>query len=218
MSLVVFDFDDTLSQSDLSVLLGREYDVAGEMRGLVEQGLRGEVDVETTLRHRVSLLEGMPASRVHAGFERCRMREGAAELLTDLRRSGVRVAIVTGSFERGVETALDRAGVAVDHIVANRLVLENGALTGEIDGPLLEDRKDAALAELAAVEGIDVERVIAVGNGATDLPMLQLAGTAVGFTPEPIVEDHCDIVVTSMRKLRLYFEQHRIIDSNDSGG
>lgn len=218
MSLVVFDFDGTLSQSDLSVLLGREYDVAGEMRGLVEQGLRGEVDFETTLRHRVSLLEGMPERRVQTAFERSRLRKGAAELLTDLRRSGVRVAIVTGSFDRGVETALDRDGVAVDHVVANRLVLENGALTGDVDGPLLANRKDTALAELAAAEGFDVGQTIAVGNGTTDLPMLRLAGTAVGFSPEPIVEEYCDVVVTSMRKLRLYFEQYGIIDSGESGG
>lgn len=212
MTLVAFDFDETLSRSDLSVLLGREYDVSGEVRGLVEQGERGDVDFGTTLRHRVSLLEGMPEQRVRDAFERCTLREGAPELLADLRRSGVHVAVVTGSFERGVETALERAGVRTDHLVANRLVVENGALTGEVEGPLVDDGKDRALAELAAAEGVDVGRAIAVGNGATDLPMLRLAGTAVGFEPEPIVEQHCDVVVTSIRKLRLYFEQHDILD------
>jgi len=141
MTLVAFDFE-TLSQSDLSVLLGQEADVESEIRGLLEQGLRDEIDFATSLRQRVSLLEGMPADQVETAFERCQLRDGAAELIADLRRSDVSVAIITGSFERGVETALERADIAVDHLVANRLVLENGALTGEVDGPLLEDEKD----------------------------------------------------------------------------
>jgi len=218
MTLVVFDFDGSLSQSDLTVLLGQEHDVAGEIRGLAEQGLRGDVDFATTLRQRASLLEGMPEDRVEAAYERCKLREGVTELIGDLRRSDVSVGVITGSFEDGVETALGRAGVAVDHLVANRLVVENGAVTGEVEGPLLDRGKEAVLEELAAAEGLDLEGTIAVGNGATDLRMLQVAGTAIGFDPEPLVAEHCDEVVTSIRKLRLYFEQHGIIETGEGGG
>ncbi|MEF8937745.1 MAG: HAD family phosphatase [Halovenus sp.] len=217
MTFVAFDFDGTLTQSDLTVLLGREYDVAGEIRGLAEQGLRGEVPFERTLRQRASLLEGMPEERVTAAFERCKLRRGAADLIADLRRSGVRVAIITGTFDRGVEVALERAGVAVDHVVANRLVLENGAVTGAVEGPLLDSGKDQALGELTTAEGEDLGRTITVGNGATDLPMLRMAGTAIGFDPDPVVEEYCDVVVTSIRKLRLHFEQHAVIDTGESG-
>jgi len=218
MALVAFDFDGTLTQSDLTVLLGREYDAASEIRGLTEQGLRGEVDFATTLRQRVSLLEEMPEARVDAAFERCKLRGGAADLISALRRSGVRVAIVTGTFERGVEAALDRAGVAADHVVANRLVFENGAVTGAVEGPLVDDEKDRALQELALGEGVDLDRTIAVGNGSTDLPMLRIAGTAIGLNPEPVVEEYCDVVVTSIQKLRLHFEQHAVIRTGDSEG
>jgi phosphoserine phosphatase len=217
MTLVAFDFDGTLTQSDLTVLLGREYDVAGEIRGLAEQGLRGEVDFATTLRQRVSLLEGMPETRVTAAFERCKLRSGAAALIADLRRSDVCVAIITGTFGRGVEAALERAGVAVDHVVANRLVLENEAVTGDVEGPLLDREKDQALEELAITEGVDLGQTIAVGNGTTDLPMLRLAGTAIGFDPDPVVASYCDITATSVRKLRLYFEQHDIVDMEGHG-
>ncbi|MFD1562638.1 HAD family hydrolase [Haloarchaeobius amylolyticus] len=216
MTLVAFDFDDTLSQSDLSILLGREYDVASEMRGLLEQGLRDETDFETSLRERVSLLEGMPERRIESAFDRCRLRDGAAELIVDLRRSDVVVAIVTGGFERGVETTLDRAGVAVDHLVANRLVLENGALTGDVEGPVLDDAKDQPLGELAVTSGDSLDRTIAVGGGVTDLPMLRAAGTAIGFEPEPVVEQYCDHVVTSMQELHLHFDQHDVIDVDGS--
>lgn len=217
MTLVAFDFDGTLTQSDLTVLLGREWDVAHEVRGLAEQGLRGEVAFAESLRHRISLLEGMTERRVLTAFERCKLRGGAAEMIRDLRRSGARVAVITASPEWGVETALDRADVTVDHVVANRLVLDRGVVTGEIEGPLLDDGKDRALDELAAVEGEDLARTVAVGNGATDLPMLRAAGTAIGFNPVPLVEDYCDVVVTSIRKLRLYFDQHDVIDTGESG-
>lgn len=214
MTLIAFDFDGTLTQSDLTVLLGREYDVAGEIRGLAEQGLRGEVEFATTVRQRVALLEGMPEGRVDAAFQRCKLRRGAADMLTDLRRSDNTVAIITGSFVGGVEAALDRAGVAVDHVIANRLVLKNGALTGDVEGPLLDSAKNESLEELAVAEGVDLGQTVAVGNGATDLPMLQIAGTAIGFTPEPVVSEACDVVVTSIRKLKLYFAQHGLVTTD----
>lgn len=212
MTLVAFDFNGTLTQSDLTALLGREYDVASEIRGLTEGGLRGEVAFAESLRQRISLLEGMPERRVNAAFGRCKLRPGIADLIFDLRSSGVPVAIITGSFQRGIEAALERANVAVDHLVANRLVMERGALTGEIEGPLLETGKDRALEELAFSEEVELGRTIAVGNGDTDLPMLQTAGTAIGFKPNAALERHCDVVVTSVRKLRLYFEQHDVTD------
>lgn len=214
MALVAFDFDGTLTQSDLTVLLGREYGVGSEIRGLAEQGLRGDVEFARTLRQRAALLEGMPEARVDAAFERCKLRQGAADLLTDLRRSDIRVAIITGTFERGVEQALDRAGVTVDHLIANRLELEDGAVTGDVEGPLLDAGKDQALEDLALAEEMDLGRTIAVGNDTNDLPMLQVAGSAIGFDPKPVVEDYCDVVVTSVRKLRLHFEQHDVIDSS----
>jgi phosphoserine phosphatase len=214
MALVAFDFDGTLTQADLMMLLGREYDVAGEIRGLAEQGYRGEEDFATTLRQRVSLLEGMPESRVDDAFGGSKLRSGAADMLAALRQQDVSVAIITGTFERGVEAALDRAGVTVDHVIANRLVLENGALTGEVEGPLLDRQKDHALQELAIAEELDLGQTVAVGNGATDLPMLKVAGTAIGFNPDSLIESHCDMVVTSIRKLKLYFEQHNLAPSS----
>lgn len=212
MALVAFDFDGTLSRMDLFQLLGREYDVAGESRGLVEQGLRGDLAVADVMRQRAALFEGMPERGAESAYRRGRLRDGAAALIADLRRADVPVAIITASFERGVEVILDRSDVAVDHLVANHLEVRNEALTGDIDGPLMDAGKDAALQELAAAEGVPLGKTIAVGNGLSDLPMLQVAGTAIGFDPDSTVADHCDTTVTSMRKLRLHFEQHGITD------
>lgn len=211
MVLVALDFDATLSETDPTVRLGREYGVGTEIRGLAEQGRTGEVALGPSLEQRVSLLEGMPEPAVDDALERVGLRDGAGELIADLRRSGVTVAVLTASPERAVAAALEGAGVAVDHLVANRLVVADGALTGEIEGPLLEDRKGEVLGELAVEEGVDPSLVVAVGDGAIDLGMLQVAGTAVGFDPVPLVADHCDVVVTSIHRLRLYLEQHDVL-------
>ncbi|MFC7210386.1 HAD family hydrolase [Natronoarchaeum sp. GCM10025321] len=214
MSLVVFDFDGTLTRSDTTLLLGREYDVAGEMAEPAEQASPDDGSFEQTFRQRVSLLEGMPRDQVMSAFQRCKLRDDVPELLADLRRSGMAVAVVTGSLERGIGMAFEQADVTVDHLVANRLMLENDAVTGGVDGPLLDGTKHQALEEIALSEGTPLEATLAVGDGIMDLPMLQTAGTAIGFKPDPVVEPHCDVVVTSIRKLRLYFEQHDIIDTD----
>lgn len=218
MTLVAFDFDGTLSATDVSVLLGREHDVESEVRGLIEQGYRGDLDFERSLRQRVALLEGMREEDVAEAFRRCKLREGAAEMIADLRRSGASVAIVTGSFRRGVEAALDRGGVAVDHLAANRLVLEDGAVTGEVEGPLVDGGKERAFREIVAAADVPRVATVAVGDGSLDLPVLRAAGTAVGFRPVPLVEENVDAVVTSIRKLRLYFQQNGFVETTDSAG
>lgn len=217
MAFVAFDFGGTVAASDLTVLLGREHGVGTEMDGLVERGLTGEVDFETSLRQRAALLEGMQESQVERAYQQSTLREGMADLIGDLRRSGVTVAIITGSFEQGVRTALQQADATVDHLIANRLMVEDGAVTGEVEGPLVDGQKGGSLERIAVEEGVDLGRTIAVGDGATDLPMLNAAGTAIGFDPAEAVERNCDVVVPSVRYLREYFEQHEILDVKKPG-
>lgn len=211
MTLVAFDFDGTLSDSEMTVLLGEQYGVADEVADITERAMNGELEYAESLYERVALLEGMPESEVEAALDGVALRDGAAPLIAKLREAGVYTAILTGGFERGVEKALEAEGVAVDGIVANRLVLEDGALTGEVEGPLIEGTKDDALAELAAREGVAMADTVAVGDGANDLPMLQAAGTAIGYVPKPAVRPHCGIVVATMARLRRVFEEDGVL-------
>jgi phosphoserine phosphatase len=206
MSLVAFDFDGTLSESEMTVLLGEQCGVADRMAEITDRAMNDEIGYAESLRERVSLLAGLSLDRAAEAFARVRLRDGAADVLDALGAAGVRTAILTGGFERGVRDALDRAGVSVDHVCANRLLVENGELTGEVAGPLVEGTKDDVVHDLAPADGLAIGETVAVGDGANDRPMLETCGLAIGYDPKPAVKPVCDVTVTSMADLRAVLE------------
>ena len=139
------------------------------------------------------------------------LRPGAAKVIAALRDAGHYVAILTGGFDRGVEAALEAEGVDVDAIVANRLPVVDGKLTGEVEGPLISGTKDDALEVAAAITGEDRGETIAIGDGANDLPMLSVAGLAIGFEPKPAVEPTCDVVVSTMDELYDLLDERAVL-------
>ena len=211
MTLVAFDFDGTLSDSEMTVLLGDEYGVAEEMADITHRAMNDEIGYAESLRQRAGLLDGLPEDAAERAWGNVRLREGAAEVVAALRDAGVTVAIFTGGFEKGVEAALAREGVDVDAIVSNRLPVEDGALTGGVEGSLIEGTKDDALREYASEHGVDLADTVAVGDGANDLPMLEVAGLAVGFEPKPNVEPACDVTVSTMTELRDVLEAEDVL-------
>jgi phosphoserine phosphatase len=211
MTLVAFDFDGTLSDSEMTVLLGDEYGVAEEMADITHRAMNDELGYAESLRQRAGLLDGLSEEAAERAWGNVRLRDGAADVIRALRDAGATVAIFTGGFEKGVAAALEREGVDVDAIVANRLPVEDGALTGGVEGSLIEGTKDDALREYASEHDVDLADTIAVGDGANDLPMLEVAGLAVGFEPKPNVEPACDVTVTSMTELRDVLESEGIL-------
>ena len=211
MRLVAFDFDGTLSDSEMTVLLGERTGVDDRMAAITDRAMNDELSYAESLRERASLLEGLPESEADAAFDQVRLRPGAADVIRRLRDAGHHVAILTGGFERGVAAALDREEVAVDTIVANRLPIESGRLTGGVEGPLVTGTKDDALESLATDLDVPLSRSIAVGDGANDLPMLEVAGLSVGYRPKDAVRPACDAVVESMPRLGELLESHNVI-------
>jgi len=213
MTLVAFDFDGTLSDSEMTVLLGEQCGVADDMERITERAMNDEIGYAESLRERCSLLEGLSQENAEAAFDRVVLRQDAGLVIDNLNEAGIHTAILTGGFERGVERALETAGVSVDSIVANRLPMEGEELTGEVEGPLIEGTKDDALADLAETVGVEMADTVAVGDGANDLPMLEVAGLSVGFDPKPAVEPACDTVVLSMSELQGVLEAEGVLSN-----
>ena len=211
MTLIAFDFDGTLSDSEMTVLLGEQAGVADEIARITERAMNDEIGYAASLRERAATLEGLPATNADRAFDAVTVRPGTKPLLDRLRAAGHTVVILTGGFGRGVERALAAADTGVDRVVSNRLPVADDALTGEVEGPLIEGTKDDALAELAAEFDVSLDETVAVGDGANDLPMLDVAGLAVGYDPKPAVEPTCDTVVSSMPALERLFEREGVL-------
>ncbi len=200
--LVAFDFDGTLSGDEMTTFLAERCGVVEQMDTITQRAMAGEIEYAQSLRERCGLLEGLADEEAGAAFEKVHLRPGAADVIAALNDAGVTTAILTGGFDRGVAAALQKADVTVDRIVANRLPVAEAQLTGEVEGPLIEGTKDDALADLAGEYGVEMDETVAVGDGANDLPMLEVAGLAVGFDPKETVEPACDVVVESMAELQ----------------
>ncbi|MFB6227892.1 MAG: phosphoserine phosphatase SerB [Halobacteriales archaeon] len=201
MTLVAFDFDGTLSDDEMIVLLGEKAGAAAEIADVTERAMDGELSYAESLRKRAGLLAGVTEPEATDAYDGVQLRDGTADLIGALDAADVETAILTGGFEAGVGSALRRHDVSVDHVVANRLPTAEGALTGDVEGPLIEGTKDDALTALADDVDIPMAETVAVGDGANDVPMLQAAGFAVGFRPKSGVAEHCDVVVETMAEL-----------------
>ncbi|MGM0592139.1 MAG: phosphoserine phosphatase SerB [Halobacteriota archaeon] len=215
MKIIAFDFDGTLSTSEMTVLLGKRKNVAEQMADITERAMNDEISYADSLRKRASLLEGLEEELAEEAYDEVRLRPGAARLLERLNDYGHHTAILTGGFERGVERALERENAEVDTIVANRLPIKGGRLTGAVEGPLIEGTKDNELERLAGERGVRMSQTVAIGDGANDLPMLEVAGLSVGFIPKDAVRPSCDVVVASMNRLGKVFESLNLLRGED---
>jgi phosphoserine phosphatase len=211
MTIVAFDFDGTLADSEMTVRLAERKGVEGEMAAITDRAMRGELDYAESLRRRAVLLEGLPEADAEDAFAGITLREGAADVVAAVRAAGHEAVVFTGGFDRGVEAALDRAGATVDGLVANRLPVADGRLTGAVEGPLVEGTKDTQLRRVADERGVDPADTVAVGDGANDLPMLEVAGLSVGFDPKPGVEAVTDVDVGTMAELLDVLEAEGVI-------
>ncbi|MFW5911539.1 MAG: phosphoserine phosphatase SerB [Halolamina sp.] len=212
MSIVAFDFDGTLSEAEMLVALGERHGVADAIREITDRAMRGEISYAESLRERAAMLDGLRRHEAEIAYEETTLRPGAADVIERLNDAGHATAILTGGFTPGVEAALKHDGAHVDRIVANDLPVVDGSLDGTVEGPLIEGTKDDALAAICEEYGIDLADTVAVGDGANDRPMLNVAGHAIGFEPKDAVEPHCDDVATSMAELETLFEATGLLD------
>jgi phosphoserine phosphatase len=198
--LLAMDMDSTLISieciDEIADFAGRKAEVAA----VTAAAMRGEIDWPESLRRRVRALAGLPEStleRVYA--ERLRFNPGAERLIAAARRAGVRTLLVSGGFTYFTDRVRDRLGL--DYAYSNVLAVESGRLAGITTGPLVDAAGKAGhVARLKSELGIAREQVLAIGDGANDLPMLAEAGTSIAFRAKAVVRaratyalDHADL-------------------------
>src|SRR6185503_20190872 len=151
----------------------------------------GRLDFADSLRRRVALLAGLPETTLRDVASELEIAPGAPQALRVLRRLGYRLGVVSGGFSIIVETVRERLGL--DFAIGNQVEIEGGRLTGRLIEPILDgEGKAAALRAVAEREGVGVEQVVGVGDGANDIPMLQAAGLGIAFRAKERTRERAD--------------------------
>lgn len=195
--LVVFDMDSTLIDAEVIDELAIEAGVGQQVAEITEAAMQGKLDFKQSFEQRLSLLEGLDAAVLPKIAKRLQLNEGAEHLITTLKKLGFKTAIVSGGFSFFGEYLQEILGV--DYVYANQLDVQHGKVTGRVKGDIIDgQRKADLLRELADREGLMLEQVIAVGDGANDLPMLDIAGLGIAFRAKPLVEASAKQAISSL--------------------
>ena len=184
--LFAFDMDSTLIEGEVIDELAKMAGVAGDVVRITESAMRGEIEFQESFRRRVALLRGLPEARVRSLLNTIPLVHGAEQLIGTLKMLGYKTAILSGGFTFFAQHLQTRLGI--DYIYANDLDILNGVVSGEVHTPIVDGpRKAELLRQIAQQENISLDQVVAVGDGANDLPMLGIAGMGIAFRAKPLV-------------------------------
>ncbi|MGD9958773.1 phosphoserine phosphatase SerB [Nocardioides sp.] len=194
MRLIVMDVDSTLIQGEVIEMIAAHAGHEQAVARITESAMRGELDFEESLRARVALLAGVPASALDEVYDAIVLAPGARTMVRTLKRLGYRFAIVSGGFSQITDRLAEDLGIHFAR--ANELEIVDGRLTGRIVGDVVDRAgKARALREFAALSGMTEKSVIAIGDGANDLDMLNAAGLGVAYNAKAIVQRAADTAV-----------------------
>ncbi|MFH1804358.1 MAG: phosphoserine phosphatase SerB [Pseudomonadota bacterium] len=204
--LLIADMDSTMVTGETLDELAAFAGVKGHVAAITARAMNGELDFEAALDERVGLLVGMSADMLHEAWKTVEYTGGARELVATMKSGGAFCALVSGGFD--FFTSAVRRELGFDFDQANVLMIQDGKLTGKVQKPVLDRQaKVDALEKLAAQQGITVADAIAVGDGANDLQMIDLAGTGVAFHAKPSVQEKARICINHGDLTALLFLQ-----------
>ena len=192
--LILFDFDSTLVNNETIDEIAKEAGVEEEVKKITKEAMEGKLNFEQSLKRRVKLLKDLPIEKVEKAINRITPTEGAEETIKELKNRGYVVAVVSGGFDIAVNKIKEKLGL--DYAFANRLIVKDGKLTGEVEGEVLkENAKGEILEKIAKIEGIKLEDTVVVGDGANDISMFKKAGLKIAFCAKPILKEKADICI-----------------------
>ena len=184
--LICFDMDSTLIRTEVIDELAERAGVGDKVREITERAMRGEIDFTESFKERVALLKGLDISVMEDIAINLPITEGVDRMMTILKRVGYKTAILSGGFTYFGNYLKSRFGF--DYVYANELEVEDGKLTGRYTGEIVDGKRKAELLRLLCqFENIDIQQSVAVGDGANDLPMLNIAGLGIAFHAKPKV-------------------------------
>ncbi|WP_455167639.1 phosphoserine phosphatase SerB [Streptococcus sp.] len=205
--LCVMDVDGTLILEEVIDLLGREVGCEEEIAQITSQAMQGELDFESSLRKRVSLLEGLPVSVFEKVFDSIHLTPNAQEFISILQKNGILVGLVSGGFSPIVERLAKSLGIT--YFSANQLEVKDGLLTGKLVGAIISpELKQATLEKWRKERQLPKERTVAIGDGANDLLMLKSAGLGIAFCAKEVLKKEIPHHVNN----RDFFEVLPLID------
>lgn len=198
--LVVLDMDSTLIQSEVIDELARFRGVYDEVASITHEAMNGKMDYDESLRRRVKMLKDMKLTELEQVFSRIELTPGASDLISVLKKLGYKIALISGGFTYVADRLKTQLGI--DFVYANHLEVQNGALTGNVVPPIVNAQRKADLLDvIAQQEKIELDQVVAIGDGANDLLMLEKAGLGIAFNAKPTVREKADLAL-SQKNLR----------------
>ena len=185
--LCVMDVDGTLILEEVIDLLGREAGREEEISQITSRAMRGELDFESSLRKRVSLLECLPVSVFDKVFNSIHLSQNTQEFVSILQKNGILVGLVSGGFTPIVERLAKSLGIA--YFSANQLEVKDGLLTGKLVGQIISPQvKKETLEQWRKELQLPKDRTVAIGDGANDLLMLKSAGLGIAFCAKEVLK------------------------------
>jgi phosphoserine phosphatase len=195
--LFAFDMDSTLIQGEVIDELAKIAGVGEKVARITEAAMRGELNFDESFTRRVALLKGIAVEHVYALLDTIPLAEGAEWLIRTLKVLGYKTAILSGGFTFFARSLQQRLGI--DYVYSNELEIIDGAVTGRVLPPIINgERKAALLKGIAEQEKISLEQVVAVGDGANDIPMLDLAGMGIAYRAKPLVQQSADHAISML--------------------
>jgi phosphoserine phosphatase len=196
--LALFDVDSTLIEQEVIDLLAKRTPYADRVSDITRRAMAGELDFDSALQERVSLLRDLPESVFDEVLNEISFSPGALELISFLKEQGAVVGAVSGGFLNVLESLFEN--LPLDYLKANSLEVADGVLTGKTLGPIINRRAKAeALTQFAEFSKVPISETIAIGDGSNDIDMVSLAGLGVSYRGKDILNSAADIVITDKR-------------------
>jgi phosphoserine phosphatase len=193
--LIVFDVDGTLIDTEMIDELAKVAGVGRKVSEITSRAMDGEIEFKQALKERVKLLKGLDIAILESIVENLDVTPGAEELITALKALGYKIALISGGFIQFVEKIKEKLGI--DYVYANKLVIKDGKLTGQLVEPIIDaERKSELMRKIAEQENLLMEQVVAVGDGANDRFMLQNSGLGIALYPKEILQKVASGVIT----------------------